>query len=85
MTSITHLPVELTLNIIEYLRPHVPYMDTDEALMRQATIVKRSCSDTGFEIFDDPEEGEDNRGRLLAEENKQRSELRHSDLGSLRQ
>jgi len=82
MSSIAQLPVELVLNIIEHLRPHVPYMDTDEALMSQNTIVKRS--DASFDIFYAPEEGEDNRRRPLAEENERQLELRrarsYSDL-----
>ena len=87
MPSIAHLPVELTLNIIECLRPHVSYMDTNEALMSQDTIVKRS--DASFNAFIDSEEDENNREGLLSEENERKSEMHHrsaySDLGSLRQ
>jgi hypothetical protein len=88
MASIAHLPVELTLSVIDHLRPLLPSLDTGEALMSKSTLVEHWNS--GAHIFNEPQEDSDHRGILLAEETWQsawtaRKRAGYSDLISLRQ
>lgn len=80
--------MELTLSVIEHLRPVIPHLDTDEALMSKSNLVERWNS--GLHIFNEPQEDNDGRGVLLAEETQQdewmaRKRVAYSDLISLRQ
>jgi len=89
MANIVHLPVELTLRIIEYLKPPTLSADTHDTLMRQNKIIRDlNLKPNIFEADKPPEQYHRAAAAAFEERHRARLELERSayaDLRSVRQ